>query len=467
MRWLGDSLDRGARKLRTLPVPARRWLAVLSVPALAVGLLVGTLLGPGSLGARGLSTVIQLPLASGDAASPAGQTDVVAGTDSGPTLGAPSGNVAAPASPSTPAPTPAPLSTPTATPTTTPTTTPSDPTPAPTPDTPAQTPATPTDNGGADTTDGPTLTGTVIRVNPVAHSYALADGDTPLVAVHTPDLPDVGRKVSVEGRELSNGTYAEKGSRKLTGRASTAKLSGTVTYSDPSSAAYTVSSRGTSVLVHLGDQAAAADSSPSPDPAAPSGSADKSILGVLVRAIAAGPPPVGSDVTVTVKLEAVPPPVEDGTSPAAAPAAPAAPAASQIGGDATPAPTPAPLCQKPADATAPAPPAAPAFRLVEQDRQVAADLLGYSDFEGVVQAVCTTPARLVISADDVRESGVDLRIAIPKDIELSGIEAGQAVDATAEIADKTGALELTGLSSEDGVSGADDPAAAFGDQAGG
>lgn len=445
MTWLGNKCNDVVLKLRTLPKSARRWLTVLAVPALAIGLMVGTLLGPGPLGATGLPMVVGLPLAASGEISDPDLTDALASTspDDGPSLGVPSGNVAPP---SQPASSPPPVTT---TPFTTPDPAPidtssTDTTDSDTESTPTRTPDDTGDGPDPGTTDpdpeGPTLEGTVVHVNPIAHSYAIADGDATLVAIHASKLPDTGRKVSVLGRELSNGTYAEDGKRDLTGRATTASFAGTVTFSDMAAGVYSVSSRGSSVLVHVPPAAE--------DP----------------------PPVVGSQVTVGVTIDPVPEvEPETGTDAVAIqPTDPASPLGlpdAPVDPGLTPAPEPAPpLCTNPASSQAPDPPDAPRVALTQTKIEVAQDPLGYSNFEGVVQAACKAPAKLILSADDLREGGVDLRFTIPKELDLSEVEAGEAVNVTAEIDEKTQILELSGLSSDQGSAGADDPDAALGDQ---
>lgn len=73
-----------------------------------------------------------------------------------------------------------------------------------------------------------TLSGTVVRVNPIAQSYTLSTGG--LIAIHADTLPQVGDKLEVPVRRLANSTYAENGSRNQTGTADSVSFSGTVTY---------------------------------------------------------------------------------------------------------------------------------------------------------------------------------------------------------------------------------------------
>ncbi len=427
MKWLGDKFVAAERQLRGLPASARRWLTILAVPALALGVMIGTFLGPGPIGATVLPSL--LPSASTEVPTvTAGDglgDGAPASVDSAPTLGAPAGNVAPPPAPAaTPAPAlaPGPAATPAPAPVE------DTPTPGPAPADEPDDPYVPSTPPGADTeTENAALAGTVVRVNPAARSYVIADSDGTMSSVHTAGPPEVGETVEATARQLANNTYGQVGDVKARAGPGTAKVAGTVTYTDAAEGAYAVSSRGASVLVHVGDDAA----TPTDLPA----------LGTQVT--------VSATVSTAPVLEAVELPFAAG--PGEAP---------------EPSEAPTPLCTSPADTMAPEPPPAPESILVERSRKEGDDPLAYSDFEGVVQAACTKPSVLVISADDIRESGADLRISVPKDLKLPILEAGQAVDATAEIDRESGELELAGLSSDTGTSGADNTALTVGDQSG-
>ena len=117
--------------------------------------------------------------------------------------------------------------------------------------------ATPTDGGETEEPKAePTLaTGVVVHVNPVAQSYTLSSGSF-LTAVHTTKaLPALGARLKVPVRDLANLTAAEDGKRRANGQAAAASFSGIVTFNrdsvDPAVRdVYTVSGRGTSILVH-------------------------------------------------------------------------------------------------------------------------------------------------------------------------------------------------------------------------
>ncbi len=101
--------------------------------------------------------------------------------------------------------------------------------------------------------EGQTLEGTVVQVSDPAGSYALAIKGGELVSVHALELPPPGTKLSAPVRRLANGTFAEDGKPSREKQLSkVASFRGGVTYVDaePAAPAYTVSTRGASLLVH-------------------------------------------------------------------------------------------------------------------------------------------------------------------------------------------------------------------------
>jgi hypothetical protein len=267
-----------------------------------------------------------------------------------------------------------------------------------------------------------TFSGTVVRVNPVARSYTISTGG--LVAIHAESLPDVGQKVETPVRQLRNGTYVENGQRNATGPADSATFTGTVTYcadlqqpavscSEPIIAGdkyvYAVSSLGASVLVSAPD--------------------------------AVAPPPVGSRVEVTVRIGSKFEPIVP-TSPTA----------------------PDPSCTPPPGGLPSPPVTGPELA------QTAATVTGPStsaNLEAVVQITCPAESpSLILSADDVRQAERDLPIfAVPTGIDLAKLGIGQAVQAAVDIA-ADGTLLLKGISSDQGVAGAEDAAQRQGSLAG-
>jgi hypothetical protein len=97
------------------------------------------------------------------------------------------------------------------------------------------------------------LAGTVVHVNHAASSYTVAETGGTMSAVHAGKPPAAGTQVEVPIRSLANGTLAEAGVRHRTGVKKQVTLTGIVTYvsADPGSPTYTVSSRGTSLLIHV------------------------------------------------------------------------------------------------------------------------------------------------------------------------------------------------------------------------
>ena len=273
------------------------------------------------------------------------------------------------------------------------------------------------------------LSGTVVHVNPAAGSYTVAEPSGSLSAVHAKRLPQPGAKLTVGVRTLANGTYAEGDARKQAGKATKAKLEGIVTWvdADPAAPAYAVSKRGVSVLVKV-----------HPDPA-----------GALPPL-----PVVGAYAAVGVAIEKLP-----ATSAETPPAAPEGAAA-----EATPLPASGPLCEGvplPEPTALPQVPAAVAT-LWQTSLDASGVPFTYSDLAGVLTAVCAREKTLLLSADDVREGGADLVVAVPPKLASADLVPGDSVLATADIG-PAGELTLKGLASDEHSKGADDADATQGD----
>ncbi len=261
-----------------------------------------------------------------------------------------------------------------------------------------------------------TFSGAVVRVNPIAGSYTIATGG--LISVHADTLPQVGDQVQAPVRKLANGTYAESGGRSQTGTTDSVSFSGTVTYcadlERPAAACdgssptdhyvYSVSGLGASVLI----------SAPHPAQGAP--------------------PEVGSAVDVTAHIgdpfQSVDPATPWSTNPGCNP-----PYDEQHGQPAQPPKTP---------------------ELTQTSVNVTAQSTN-AIFEAVVQTVCPgTPQTLILSADDIRESGRDLGgLPIPNGIDPSRLSTGESVQVAVGVAGD-GGLTLHGIASDQGVAGADD-----------
>jgi hypothetical protein len=388
-----------------LPVTDRRWAAPLAAIALGFGLFVGVAIGPGTAGtfATGAAQIIEIPgLGAGDTEGDADfSPSRLPGSDGGAGKGATSSPTAgAPLPLSTESESRAPAATPEPSP------------PA----------AEPTPPGKEVEPEEQALSGVVVHLNPAARSYTLAQADGTLDAIHAGKRPQLGTKVSVPVRPLANGTFAEAGTRIREGTRVRATFSGTTTYvnPDPTGPAYTVSRRGASVLVRV-----------RPDPAG----------------AAPALPVLGAFVEVVVDIaQSAPPPAE-----------PASPAEAESTTTASPSCAPDPAQRLP---TAIQP------RTVLWQRQLTPDDAPFtnSDFGGIVQATCLELGQLAVSADDIRESGHDLIFSVPPTIDLSRVEVGESVIATATIG-ADGVLGLTGLASDEGATGADDASATQGDLA--
>jgi hypothetical protein len=255
----------------------------------------------------------------------------------------------------------------------------------------------------------------VVHVNPAADSYTVAaTGSGAMGAVHASHLPQPGAIVKAEVRPLFNGTYAEK-DRIRSGQAASAKITGIVTARDPQTGSYTVSKRGISILVGVHSESESA-----PPPA---------------------PPALGSYVEAGVKIEEID---------------------SQQRSARRGSSDPSESCTADAD---PVPP--PNLEPVARLWQTSLERKGhfdYSDFEGIVMA-CPEADKLVLSSDDIREAGTDLTFTAADGIDLSKLALGDSVDVAATFADD-GALSLSGVVSDEGVTGADDSSTGQGDLAG-
>ena len=248
----------------SLVVTDRRWAATLSATALGFGLFIGVAIGPGADGTAASGQQIVMPSSAWSASE--GEEGEGGGAE--PALAEPAGNGGGEDAFSSEATLPA--SEPFIPPE-------SEPLPPPVEE-PAPGKGPPAGEEeekpkGLETTE---LKGTVVHANPAAGSYVLAIRGGELVPVHAPKLPPPGTKLTVEGVQLENGTFAEADSPARSGKASEVSFEGTITFVDPDPAApaYTVSGRGSSLLVQV---------PPEPTGAVPS----LPVLGARVTATAA------------------------------------------------------------------------------------------------------------------------------------------------------------------------------------
>ena len=237
------------------------------------------------------------------------------------------------------------------------------------------------------------LSGTVVHLNPEAAGYTIADADGRLTAIHSHHPPGLGREVEVEARALANGTYSEDGARKQRGDRGRVTVAGTVSFADSETGVYAVSAPGVSLLVR--------------------GSARRN------------PPEVGRRVEVDARIAADPEPL-----PVTDPGQPG--------------------CGKP-----PAQPSPPKVALeqvsIASERERAAE----TDVEGLVEGVCRADRKLIVSADDLRESGHDIAIAVPEDLRIAALKPGQVLKLSADVGD-FGALTLSTVAGDQGAKGAED-----------
>ena len=116
----------------------------------------------------------------------------------------------------------------------------------------------------------------------------------------------------------------------------------------------------------------------------------------------------------------------------------------------------------------PDPPVVPTATLTQTSLLVDFEELDSASGASVVQAVCPAgepgptgaiaeQPSLVVSADDSRESGTDVVIAVPEDIDATLYEPGQPIAYELDPSPEEGEpLTLGGVASDDGSKGADD-----------
>jgi hypothetical protein len=268
--------------------------------------------------------------------------------------------------------------------------------------------------------------GTVVHLNPAARSYTLAANGGRMIAVHAGDLPALGETISVPVRGLFNRTFAEDGRRTVSGHTRAIELGGIVTYVDATDGVYTVSRTGASVLVRV----------------------DGANPGSL--------PVLGDLITVRGRLGRSAPANGAG----ALDSSPAATPGSGVATDSTTPTAPTSRCAKrPRSAAA-------SGSITQKSVQIGDTPLTYSDIEGILQGVCDDTGQILLSADDVRESGADIAITVPSTIDTGGLAVGDSVDVSTVLSED-GSYRLSGLSNDDGVTNADDSDLALGDQAAG
>lgn len=387
-----------------LVVTDRRWAAPLSAMALGFGLFLGVAIGPGAAG--GLATgggqiiaVAEPSSAAGDGEVEEAAREVEEPFAEQESSGAEETYEAAPE-----------YATPSYEP---------EPAPAEEEEAPASEPAP--EEEAEEATEAQVFEGTVVHLNPAAESYAIGLPGGELVSIHSEQPPAAGTKLSAEAEPLGNSTFDEL-DRKRSGAATAATIRGVVTYVDPAPdhPVYTVSGRGSSLLVH-------APAAEQPDL-----------------------PQLGAYVEVEVGIEKA-----DGQDGEAGEAPEAETATPESEGETVDS------CAADPELETPTP---PTRQLVERKRKAEPEPASYVDLAGVVSAVCPQSRELLISADDVREAGADLVLTVPKQLKTAKLTVGDSVLATAELG-ADGTLTLAGLAGDEGAKGAADDSTAQGDLA--
>ena len=109
-------------------------------------------------------------------------------------------------------------------------------------------------------------------------------------------------------------------------------------------------------------------------------------------------------------------------------------------------------CGKP-----PEPPKPPRTALEQTDVGIAdGESATSTDIEAIVQGVCRASRKLIVSADDLRESGRDISITVPKALRIADLETGAGAEARRQDR-RRGVAAVTTVASDEGKQGADDP----------
>jgi hypothetical protein len=388
-----------------LVVTDRRWAAPLSAMALGFGIFVGVAVGPEAAGTMaGPPLIVRLPAPAEEPVEAetggGGESPVLAG----PASEGGSGGEPIAALPAPPAPAPAPEKAPAAK------------------EKPAPEPRE-AEEEEEEVEETIPLEGAVVHDNPAAGSYAIAIKGGELISIHAAKLPEPGTKLKLAAARLENGTFEAAERPKTLGKTASVSFRGIVTYvdSDPAAPAYTVSGRGSSILVRV---------RPDPSGAAPS------------------LPALYSYATVTASVEKA--------SAASALPVPAPPATEAAGTTA-----PAPTCA-PEPGQAPLKSFQPTVDLWQQKIESEAEPATYLDLAGMIAAVCPATDQILLSADDTRASGQDLSLKVGPKIDAAKLRVGESFLATATV-EPDGSLTLAGVASDEQIKGADDAKSAQGD----
>ena len=107
-------------------------------------------------------------------------------------------------------------------------------------------------------------------------------------------------------------------------------------------------------------------------------------------------------------------------------------------------------CGKP-----PALPASPRIALEQVSVERQDEVASTGDVEAIVEGVCRSDRKLIVSADDLRESGHDIAIAVPKDLRVEALKPGQVLKLGVDIGSSR-ALTLSRVAGDQGAHGAED-----------
>lgn len=289
---------------------------------------------------------------------------------------------------------------------------------------------------------GVAYSGTVVHINDVAGSYVFAQIAGPLVAVHSDKLPALRRGVDARLEPLVNSTFDDAVKPKFGAKLAEAVFTGQVTWVDPQLSGYVLSSVGSSVPIRV------------PEAFEGTWPVVGEKVAVTVTFAKPPPPPEPTD-PATETLDPVP--VAVSPAPDLDPDTLPVPAAAAEEGDAE-IPLPADCAGPPESKSLPQG-AAASLELVQKELfpVEAPSPVTKIPLEGIVEATCTSPKALLVSADDTRRSaGSWFRVRLGKGLTADRKLIGRSVALLATFDPQTG-WTAVGLARDDGANSANNP----------
>jgi hypothetical protein len=109
--------------------------------------------------------------------------------------------------------------------------------------------------------DAKTVRGTVVHHNSGAHSFVVANRAGQMYAIHATHAPRIGSQVVVVVRKLHDGTFLQSRAHIVARAARRIRIRGVVSWADPRSGSFAISTTGASVLISRGRTAHATSGS--------------------------------------------------------------------------------------------------------------------------------------------------------------------------------------------------------------